>query len=296
MSVLTEDSGRGDVILFRDAVNRWGVEWQQSTDGATFAPKDLSGWAGELVLKSSLGETWARLPATTSANGVTTFTVTPDTLKDPAWDAREGGDWHVTITAPDGHTERLADGYFHLEAATVAASVEPEPDPDPAGGKDPVGTVTMWLTGPIPEGKQPLDGRNLSRTEYHELFSLIGTTYGPGDGVSTFALPNFNGRVPVGLDLSQPEFNSPGRTGGAKTHALTAEENAKHSHTDHFWNVVVSKGGNTGTWAPSPGTWLRTAGEDGDYPAGRQTGDSGEGKPHNNLQPYLTVQFLVQAN
>ena len=60
------------------------------------------------------------------------------------------------------------------------------------------------------------DGRAVSRSDYSELFAVIGTTYGSGDGSTTFNLPNLKGRVPVGKDSSQTEFDTIGETGGSK--------------------------------------------------------------------------------
>src|SRR5690606_11752046 len=75
------------------------------------------------------------------------------------------------------------------------------------------------------------DGSAVSRTDYADLFEVIGTSYGVGDGSTTFNLPNLQGRVPVGLDTGQTEFNALGKTGGAKTHTLTIDQMPSHSHT-----------------------------------------------------------------
>lgn len=74
------------------------------------------------------------------------------------------------------------------------------------------------------------DGTAVSRITYSVLFSLIGSIYGNGDGSTTFNLPNFKGRVPVGLDAGQTEFDTMGETGGAKTHTLTEAQIPAHSH------------------------------------------------------------------
>lgn len=116
MSVLSESTGQGDVVLFRDATNRWGIRWEQSEDGTTFSPVDLTGWTGVLQLRSSLGDVWLSVPTVSEVSGLTTATVTPADLAASAWAARPGGSWTITLTAPDGHSERLGQGYFHLEA------------------------------------------------------------------------------------------------------------------------------------------------------------------------------------
>lgn len=116
MGVLTEATGQGDVVLVRGATNRWGVMWEQSTDRATYTPVDLSGWSGLLVLRSPMGDVWASIPVFPSISGLTEITVGAADLVDPAWAGRAGGSWAVNLTDPDGRIERLAQGYFHMEA------------------------------------------------------------------------------------------------------------------------------------------------------------------------------------
>lgn len=116
MSVLMQDTGRGDVLLIRGTTNVWAVRWEQSADGITYAPVNLSGWTGVLELRSPLEDIWLSKSVSTSVDGVTVMTVTPADLSAPAWTARSGGSWAVNLTAPDAHVERLGQGYFHLEA------------------------------------------------------------------------------------------------------------------------------------------------------------------------------------
>ncbi|ABR10483.1 tail protein [Microbacterium phage Min1] len=217
MGALSEHVARGDVILYRGTTNVWGINWENSSDGAAFAPKDLTGWTGELELWSPDGELWAKLPAVPSANGVTTMTVRRDDLAAPVWATRAGGAWAVNVTAPDGHTERLGDGHFHLEAGTVNETVNPDPDPEPAEPSVPVGTVMMWLAGPAPDGWVLLDGRAVSRAAFPTLFTLIGTTFGSGNGGTTFNVPDLRGRVsrrrrrqPAGVRSARPHRRGEG--------------------------------------------------------------------------------------
>ncbi|MDR6868725.1 hypothetical protein J2Y69_003349 [Microbacterium resistens] len=116
MSVLSPGLALGDVILIRGVTNEWAVLWEHSTDGITFAPKNLSGWTATLVLRSPLGETWLSVPAFPSVNGTTVARATPAHLAAPEWAARSGGSWALTLTDPTGRVERLGQGYFHLEA------------------------------------------------------------------------------------------------------------------------------------------------------------------------------------
>lgn len=116
MSVLAEATGRGDVLLRRGVTNRWGVRWQQSTDGVYFSSVDLTAWTGVLELRGPSGERWLERLTTTDVTGLAVATVTPEDLAGPEWNGRAGGAWLINLTAPDGHIERLADGYFLLEA------------------------------------------------------------------------------------------------------------------------------------------------------------------------------------
>ena len=93
------------------------------------------------------------------------------------------------------------------------------------------GTIVQSASSSLPDGWLVADGSAVSRTLYATLFSAIGTTYGAGDGTSTFNLPNLNGRVVVGQDTSQTEFNTVGKVGGEKTHTLTIAEMPAHGHT-----------------------------------------------------------------
>ncbi|ACZ29558.1 Tail Collar domain protein [Xylanimonas cellulosilytica DSM 15894] len=93
----------------------------------------------------------------------------------------------------------------------------------------PVGMEAGFHT--VPPGWLEHNGAAVSRTTYPALFAHYGTTYGAGDGSTTFNLPNAKGRTPVGLDTAQAEFNAVGKTGGAKTHTLSTAEMPSHTHT-----------------------------------------------------------------
>lgn len=98
------------------------------------------------------------------------------------------------------------------------------------GATETTGVCKVWLTGTPPTGYLLCDGAAVSRTTYAALFAVISTTFGAGDGTTTFNLPNMKGRVVCGYDSAQTEFDAIGETGGAKTHTLTSAEMPSHTH------------------------------------------------------------------
>lgn len=95
----------------------------------------------------------------------------------------------------------------------------------------PIGTLLAYAGSSAPTGYLLANGAPVSRTGVTaDLFALIGTTYGSGDGSTTFNLPNLLGRVPVGRDAAQAEFDVLGETGGFKTVTITAATMPSHVH------------------------------------------------------------------
>lgn len=99
-------------------------------------------------------------------------------------------------------------------------------------------TLPIGFEGYYPSDTPPSnwlieDGRAVSRSEYKELFDLIGIKFGEGDGSTTFNLPNKKGRVIVGYDNSQTEFNALGKMGGTKS------VNVKHRHTAEDLRAMI---------------------------------------------------------
>jgi microcystin-dependent protein len=92
---------------------------------------------------------------------------------------------------------------------------------------EPAGIVMPFAGSVAPQGYLLCDGSAVSRTDYADLFAAIGTTYGAGDGSSTFNVPDLSGRVVLGVSQS----HALGTTGGEATHVLTEQELPAHSHT-----------------------------------------------------------------
>jgi microcystin-dependent protein len=155
------------------------------------------------------------------------------------------------------------------------------------GAVAPIGSVEMWMTDTPPMGWLLMQGQAVSRVTYSILYALWGTTFGSGDGSTTFNLPNLKGRVPVGKDTGQTEFNALGETGGAKTHTLSVAEMPSHTHDNGLIRTTAAGSITTGTGIPPhnnapTGTWTDPAA-------------TGGGGAHNNLQPYLVVNWIVKA-
>jgi microcystin-dependent protein len=97
-------------------------------------------------------------------------------------------------------------------------------------GVAPIGSVSPYSGTIPPSGWLFADGTLVNRNTYTTLFSIIGTTYGAGDGSTTFGLPNLKKFIPVGLDVGQTEFNLLNKEGGAITHTLSVNEMPVHTH------------------------------------------------------------------
>ncbi len=84
----------------------------------------------------------------------------------------------------------------------------------------PTGAITMYGGATAPTDWLLCDGSAVSRTTYSTLFTAISTTYGVGDGSTTFNLPDLKGKFPVGLNSTDEDFDALGETGGAKTKTI----------------------------------------------------------------------------
>lgn len=166
---------------------------------------------------------------------------------------------------------------------------------------EPAGSVVAFAGAAAPAGWLLCDGSAVSRAEHPRLFAAIGTTYGAGDGSSTFNVPDLRGRVIAGTDAAQVEFEQLGKTGGAKTHTLSDAEMPTHQHAapSGYFYVESTNGSmrraQTNTAAGSAGeagVWRQRIAEAGG-PLG--TAMSGGGQAHNNLQPYLALHHIIKT-
>lgn len=158
-----------------------------------------------------------------------------------------------------------------------------------------VGEVRMWLTNTAPNEWLICDGSSIDKGVYSALFDVIGYTYGGAGNV--FNLPNMKGKVMVGRDAGQVEFANLGTSGGSKTHTLSINEIPSHNHnlTDPGHNHGYHRGVAVGNTGIQGGIDI---GYYDDFTDTATTGitiqSEGGGLAHNNLQPYLTVQWIIK--
>lgn len=160
-----------------------------------------------------------------------------------------------------------------------------------------LGSINLVAFNFAPRGWAFCNGQLLSIAQNTALFSLLGTTYG-GNGTTNFALPNLQGRVPMhwgnGPGLPQAVL---GQSGGAADVTLTLNEIAQHTHQLNGTNDGANNagpGGNTpaSTAGPSPGPVYSNAASNATLSASAIS-PAGGSQPHNNMQPYLTLNFCI---
>lgn len=219
-----------------------------------------------------------RISTITALEGVSPFRVKCDAT-DTAW------------LACDGQTSyTVGDKVYILQQGSeffVAGKI---------GGAQatPIGSLTAFAGSTAPNGWLLCDGSAVSRTTYAALFAICGTTYGAGNGTTTFNLPNLADKMPVGSGA-----RARGATGGASTVALSTAEMPSHNHGSagdhaHVLNDIagafVTTGGGTIALSSSPGSFFFTSTN------GAHTHSSnGSGTAHENMPPFVAMPYIIRA-
>jgi microcystin-dependent protein len=194
----------------------------------------------------------------------------------------------------------------------------------------PAGIIWPYGGTSAPAGFLLCYGQAIDRTTYGDLFTAIGTTYGSGDGSTTFNVPDLRGRVIAGQDdmggssanrltgvSGSVNGDTLGGVGGAETHTLTEAELAAHDHaagqlTGSVGTTItngtgVTRGVSTSTQSVASGggetvlddadsTFTSTLSlASGTVTFGGDTGDAGSGSAHNNVQPTIILNYIIKT-
>lgn len=153
----------------------------------------------------------------------------------------------------------------------------------------PTGAVVPFAGSSTPTGWLGCYGQAVSRTTYSALFAIISTTYGVGDGSTTFNLPDLRGRVVAALDnlggssanrITDTDADALGGVHGAETHTLTVDEIPAHTHG----GVLRSDGATLD--ANDSGLQNQSTGA---------TDTAGGGGAHNNVQPTMFMSYIIKT-
>jgi microcystin-dependent protein len=184
----------------------------------------------------------------------------------------------------------------------------------------PVGTLLMYGGSEAPPGYLLCDGSAHSRTEFSNLFGVLGTRFGVGDGSTTFNVPNLANKFPLGLAPGVSPGSTIGQTGGEQNHILATAElpththtasQPAHTHTDAGHNHASFNAGSNAAFMELNGT-LNTAAGANQYGVTHQSfvtqtgyaslgtatpaitvNNAGGGESHNNMPPYITINFII---
>ena len=159
-----------------------------------------------------------------------------------------------------------------------------------------VAEVRIFAGNFAPRGWALCNGQLLPINQNTALFSLIGTTYG-GDGRTTMALPNLQGRAPMhpgrGPGLTDRRL---GENGGVTEVALTTSQMPSHTHaTPYFNNEQATTGIPSAGATPGVNDSQHNYGPelDTESMSGQALKPEGGSQPHNNMQPYLGMNFII---
>ena len=162
----------------------------------------------------------------------------------------------------------------------------------------PTGGLMMWPTATAPSGWLMCNGQAVSRATFSALFALIGTTFGAGDGSTTFNLPDYRDRMPIGANT----ITAIAGTGGSKdavvvshTHTATSSvSDPGHSHGLAGTFNLEGVGGGYNLAEPS-GTSRSTNTATTGISVSTTVNSTGVSGTNANLPPYLGINFIIKA-
>ena len=165
----------------------------------------------------------------------------------------------------------------------------------------PTATIVPWSDSSVPSGFLECNGAAVSRTTYSALFAIIGTTYGAGDGSSTFNVPDLQDNVAVGKSNNKAlgstgganTVTSTGNVGGSTANAsLSTPQIASHSHSQGAVGTQANENPGNGQRARRQGN-TGSAGGGGGHSHNMSATFSGDAT--SVVQPYLTIIYIIKT-
>ena len=168
----------------------------------------------------------------------------------------------------------------------------------------PAGLVMETAATTAPTGWLVCDGSPVNRTTYAALFGAVGTSFGAGDGSTTFNLPDMRGRVAVGVGTASgaagATAHSLGQKAGEETHQLVTGEMPSHTHNDtghthsgaSAYQYIMNASGGAVGYASGPNGLNAANTTLTDYAHLSNTGGDGA---HNNMQPYVGLNYIIKT-
>ena len=167
----------------------------------------------------------------------------------------------------------------------------------------PTGGIIPYAGATAPTNYLLCYGQAVSRSTYSSLFSIISTTYGVGDGSSTFGIPDLRGRAVAGQDdmggssadrltnqTGGVNGDTLGGSGGSETHTLTTAQLAAHTHDAGTYNI--STGGDAAQSSTNGAVFRNDISTS--TAVGGDSGSTGSGSAHNNVQPTFILNYIIK--
>ncbi len=244
-----------------------------------------------VVTNTVISSTWANTTLTDLANAMT-GSVAADGQTPMTGPLNLNSNKIANVTDPTLDQDATTKAYVDAADAVLTAAIAAIPSL-------PTGTINMWPTASAPTGYLLCAGSAVSRTTYAALFAVISTTFGVGDGTTTFNLPNYTNRMPYGTTI--------GATGGSADAVIVSHTHTATStvtDTGHY-HLQPNSGGAGGTITAPSGLGSTGNGVYSGYygTANATTGvtvatsntTTGVSGTNANLPPYLGINFIIKV-
>ncbi|MBP2657164.1 MAG: Tail Collar domain protein [Firmicutes bacterium] len=249
-----------------DAANSATAASTSETNSATSESN-----AATSTTRASSSATAASTSETNSATSATSAASSAESASTYATNAANSATAAATSATAAATSESNA-----ADSATAAAA-----NAASAGtAANPTGVILPYGGSSAPDGYLLCDGSTLSRTTYANLYDVVGTTYGTGDGSTTFALPDLQDKFVLGKGDT---YSTLAATGGETEHTLTTDEMPSHHHT--------ITGGTSGT---AGYVTMESDGNSASTESSNGTNYTGGGEAHNNMPPYIVLNYIIK--